>query len=72
MVGIEDPSLQGPDGPNYFEDAWNARAYLPVGHQRPIAREEVGLGIDYAIVRTQDQMHIHIGCISRDVRQRLQ
>jgi CDP-diacylglycerol pyrophosphatase len=72
IVGVEDPSLQDPDAPNYFEDAWNARAHLLNGGQRPLAHDEVGLGINSASLRSQDQLHIHIGCISRDVKQRIQ
>jgi CDP-diacylglycerol pyrophosphatase len=72
IVGVEDPLLQHPDAPNYFEDAWNARAYLLNGRQRPLAHDEVALGINSASLRSQDQLHIHIGCISRDVRQWIQ
>jgi CDP-diacylglycerol pyrophosphatase len=72
IVGVEDPSLQTSEAPNYFEDAWNARALLSDGRQRPLARDDVILVVNPRPWRSQDQLHIHIGCLPRRVRQRLQ
>jgi CDP-diacylglycerol pyrophosphatase len=72
IVGVEDPSLQTSEAPNYFEDAWNARAFLSDGRQKPLARDDVALAVNSRLSRSQDQLHIHIGCLSRRVRRMLQ
>jgi CDP-diacylglycerol pyrophosphatase len=72
IVGVEDPSLQTSEAPNYFEDAWNARAFLPNRRQRPLAHDDVGLAVNSRYTRTQDQLHIHIGCLYRREKQALQ
>jgi CDP-diacylglycerol pyrophosphatase len=72
IVGVEDPSLQTSEAPNYFEDAWNARGFLSDESQEPLARDNVVLAVNPRPWRSQDQLHIHIGCLSRRMRQRLQ
>jgi CDP-diacylglycerol pyrophosphatase len=67
VTGIEDPALLADAAPNYFAAAWNARDRLDsvIGH--PLRREAVGLAINSAIMRGQDQMHIHIECVKPGV-----
>jgi CDP-diacylglycerol pyrophosphatase len=72
IAGIEDPSLQAADAPNYFEDAWNARTFLSDETERPLARSDVALVVNSRASRTQDQLHIHLGCLSADVKRTLQ
>jgi CDP-diacylglycerol pyrophosphatase len=72
IVGIEDLSLQAADAPNYFEDAWNARAFLSDGAAGPPAREDVALVLNSRLTRSQDQLHIHLGCISGQAKRWLQ
>jgi CDP-diacylglycerol pyrophosphatase len=72
IPGIEDPSLQAADAPNYFEDAWNARAFLSDGVNKPLARDDVGLVVNSRLSRTQDQLHIHLGCLSAEAKRALQ
>ncbi len=63
IVGVEDPFLRSADAPNYFDAAWRARAFLKdAGGQAP-EHDAVGLFVNSAIVRTQDQLHIHVGCL---------
>ena len=71
-VGVEDPSLQTLDAPNYFEDAWNGRAFLSDGRQKALARNDVALAVNSRRSRSQDQLHIHIGCLSSEVKRTLQ
>jgi CDP-diacylglycerol pyrophosphatase len=71
-VGVEDPSLQSLGAANYFEDAWNARAFLWNGGKRPLAPDNVALAVNSRFSRSQDQLHIHIGCLAPDVKQALQ
>ena len=67
VTGIEDPALLADDSPNYFAAAWAARDRLDgvIGHS--LRRESVGLAINSAIMRGQDQMHVHIECVKPGV-----
>jgi CDP-diacylglycerol pyrophosphatase len=67
ISGIESPVLRGPGTLNFFDAAWKARAVLEtvVGH--PVAREFTGLAVNSISARSQDQLHIHIGCLRRFV-----
>jgi CDP-diacylglycerol pyrophosphatase len=63
IVGIEDPFLQSPQAPNYFDAAWRARAFLKDADGQAPERDAIALFVNSAIVRTQDQLHIHVGCL---------
>jgi CDP-diacylglycerol pyrophosphatase len=67
MAGIESGELLDPDTPNYFAEAWHARDLITtfVGHA--VARTAIGLAVNTARSRTQDQFHIHIECLRQDV-----
>jgi CDP-diacylglycerol pyrophosphatase len=67
MAGIESAELLDPDMPNYFAEAWRARDLITsfVGHEVP--RSAIGLAINTAHSRTQDQFHVHIECLRQDV-----
>jgi CDP-diacylglycerol pyrophosphatase len=72
ITGIEDPAVLNAATPNYFAAAWQARERLNaiVGH--PLRRDAVGLAINSAIARGQDQLHIHIECLQPHLYQALQ
>jgi CDP-diacylglycerol pyrophosphatase len=63
IIGVEDPFLQSPDAPNYFDAAWQARTFLKGANGREPERDEIALFVNSAVVRTQDQLHIHVGCV---------
>ncbi len=67
MAGIESSELLDPDTPNYFAEGWHSRDLLDrlVGH--PVPRADVGLAINTARSRSQDQFHVHIECLRQDV-----
>ena len=67
MNGTEGGELLDPDLPNYFAEAWHARDLVTrfVGHEVP--RTAIGLAVNTAHTRTQNQFHIHIDCLRRDV-----
>jgi CDP-diacylglycerol pyrophosphatase len=67
VTGIEDPAVLSDTSPNYFSAAWAARDRLDAVAGHPLRREAVGLAINSAIMRGQDQMHIHIECVKPDV-----
>jgi CDP-diacylglycerol pyrophosphatase len=63
IVGVEDPFLQSPESPNYFDAAWRARTFLKDADGQAPERDAIALFVNSAIVRTQDQLHIHMGCL---------
>jgi CDP-diacylglycerol pyrophosphatase len=63
IVGVEDPILQSPDAPNYFDAAWRARSYLEGADGRVPDRSAIALAVNSARNRGQDQLHIHVGCL---------
>jgi CDP-diacylglycerol pyrophosphatase len=69
ISGIEELGLAADGAPNYFDMAWSARSVLAREGRAPIAREDVALAVNSALARTQDQLHIHIGCLAKDVKQ---
>ena len=71
IVGLEDPWLRNPEAPNYFADAWESRKWLPAG-ARGLAHSDIALAVNSPLVRSQDQLHIHMGCASPQTRQVLQ
>ena len=70
ISGVESPLLLAPDAPNYWADAWNARsdveAALKKGHRTSLADYQIGLEINSAMRRSQEQLHIHIDCMRAD------
>ena len=68
IVGLEDPVLQSPETPNYFAAAWRARNMIATANRQPAARSQVALIVNSLIVRGQDQLHIHIGCLVPQAR----
>jgi CDP-diacylglycerol pyrophosphatase len=61
IAGIEDPFLQLAGAPNYFNAAWRARSFLRGADGRGPERDEIALVVNSAVVRTQDQLHVHVG-----------
>ena len=71
IVGIEDPLLQSAEAPNYFNAAWRARSFLNGADGRAREHDEIALVANSAAVRTQDQLHIHVGCLKTPARRML-
>lgn len=67
-TGVEDPFLQSEAAPNYFAAAWRARTFVKGPDGDPPARDEVVLVVNAQRARSQDQLHIHIGCLKPDAR----
>jgi CDP-diacylglycerol pyrophosphatase len=64
IFGIEDPSLYAPDVPNYFALAWAARRWLVTADGGAPADDRVALAVNSRLARSQDQLHVHIGCVA--------
>ena len=71
ITGIESPDLLKPETRNYWQDAWTARTFLDKRARQPVPREDVALAVNSIAGRSQDQLHIHIDCVRRDVRDAL-
>src|SRR5262245_2634070 len=64
VSGIECPFISTSAAPNYWQDAW--------GEARPrVQFANIGLGINAAIRREQDQLHIHMAGIHSGVQDQL-
>ena len=68
VSGIESLKLQSPDSPNYWQAAWEARRYIAREVGAAVARDDVGMAINSAYGRSQDQLHIHVDCVRPDVK----
>lgn len=68
ISGVEDPFLQSAEAPNYFADAWRSRSFLKGPDGSPPPRDDVALAVNSMGARSQDQLHIHIGCLRPDAR----
>ena len=67
LTGIEEPALLEPDAPNYFADAWAARSYVEAHLRRPLPREAVAIAVNSKYARSQNQLHLHVDCVDKDV-----
>jgi CDP-diacylglycerol pyrophosphatase len=67
IPGIESPIVRGPNAPNYFANAWGSRSLIDEAVHTQLPRDGVGLAINSAVGRSQDQLHIHFSCIRDDV-----
>jgi hypothetical protein len=67
ISGIESPALLRENAPNYWEAAWDARRFVEEGARRQLPRDKIGMAINSAASRSQDQLHIHVACIAPKV-----
>ena len=51
----------------YWEAAWDARRFVEEGARRQLPRDKIGMAINSAASRSQDQLHIHVACIAPKV-----
>jgi len=66
VAGIDDPNLGSADAENLFARAWDARKWSSVlGAMDP---DWISLALNSYAARSQDQLHIHIDCVDKDVR----
>jgi CDP-diacylglycerol pyrophosphatase len=67
VSGIEDPWLRSRAAPNYFADAWRERTLLEGPDGRPPATDDFALAVNSELTRSQDQFHIHLGCLAPSI-----
>jgi CDP-diacylglycerol pyrophosphatase len=68
IAGMESPDILAPDLPNYWPAAWDARRFVEARAKHAMGWDTIGLAINSALGRSQDQLHIHIDCVQPDVR----
>jgi CDP-diacylglycerol pyrophosphatase len=71
VPGIESPALLMPDAPNYWTPAWAARRNVLARAHRGLPRDAIGLAVNSAKGRSQNQLHIHVDCVRPDLRRYL-
>ncbi|WFU09188.1 CDP-diacylglycerol diphosphatase [Rhizobium sp. CB3090] len=62
VSGIEDPRLLAAGAPNYFDAAWRERSAGIGPRAWKGSPPDFALAINAASWRTQDRLHIHMGC----------
>ena len=67
VTGVEDPFVVDPAAPDYFAFAWAARDALAARLGGPLPREDVSIAINSEFARSQDQLHLHLDCLDKDV-----
>ncbi len=72
VTGIESPVLQAPTFPNIWAYAWKHRGLIAEAARRKLAWNEVGMAVNSAATRTQDQLHIHVDCVDPRLKAVLQ
>jgi CDP-diacylglycerol pyrophosphatase len=68
ISGIESSVLLNAGTPNYFAYAWQSRSFLEKRVRQTLPRDEIALAVNPPSNRSQDHLHIHIGCIKPEVR----
>jgi CDP-diacylglycerol pyrophosphatase len=71
VTGVEDPAAVDPSAPDYFAFAWTARDALAARLGGPLPREDVSIAINSEFARSQDQFHLHLDCLDKDVAAKL-
>ncbi|WP_462120640.1 CDP-diacylglycerol diphosphatase [Methylorubrum extorquens] len=67
-IHLEAPELQQARGATYLQEALAARRYVVDALGGRLAIEDVGLAVNSAGGRSQDQLHIHLDCVKPGVR----
>lgn len=68
VAGMESPALSQPGSPDYFRYAWENRDYVSRALDAHVPDALMSLAINSAKGRSQNQLHIHIDCISQAMR----
>ena len=68
ITGIESPAILAPGATNYFAHAWDAVTLVDERLGRVLPRRDLALAINSESGRSQNQLHIHIDCISMSAR----
>jgi CDP-diacylglycerol pyrophosphatase len=67
ITGIEDPQVLAPDAPKVFAVAWGAKALVEARLHVVLPRQAVAIAMNSKWARSQDQLHLHVDCVARNV-----
>jgi CDP-diacylglycerol pyrophosphatase len=67
VSGIEAPEILYAGSPEYWQYAWNATRDVEARLKTSLDANQLGLEINSARRRSQNQLHIHIDCMRADV-----
>ena len=67
ITGIEDPQMLAPDAPKVFAAAWGAKALVEARLHLVLPRKAVAIAINSKWARSQEQFHLHVDCVARNV-----
>lgn len=68
ITGIESPALLDPATHNFFADAWGEKGDVDSRLSHPVPRDGLSLAVNAQQARSQNQLHIHVDCLSADAR----
>jgi CDP-diacylglycerol pyrophosphatase len=71
VSGIDSRDLDGPGAEDWFAEAWATRRFIFDRLQKKLGPDEIGLAINASAIVSQDQLHIHVDCISAAARDAL-
>lgn len=67
ITGIESPALQRANVPRFFALAWDERKHLSRELGQPIKERYLSMAVNSKYGRSQNQLHIHLACLAREV-----
>ncbi|TPK94564.1 CDP-diacylglycerol diphosphatase [Mesorhizobium sp. B2-4-12] len=67
VAGLESPLAQSIAGAQLWSAAWEARRKVEAQLGRRLPRSAIGLAVNSRNERSQDQLHIHVDCLSKSV-----
>lgn len=67
VAGIESPEVLYAGSPEYWKGAWNAGRFVDAKLGTQLAAYQLGLEINSARQRSQNQLHIHVDCMRTDI-----
>jgi CDP-diacylglycerol pyrophosphatase len=67
ITGIEDPQMLAQDAPKVFAAAWGAKALVEARLHETLPRQAVAIAINSKWARSQDQFHLHVDCVAKNV-----
>ncbi|TNV19109.1 CDP-diacylglycerol diphosphatase [Buttiauxella sp. B2] len=71
MKGMESPELLQAKTANFLWLAWQQRNFMSLHRGTQVPDDVISLTINSTTGRTQNQLHIHISCLRKDVRGQL-
>jgi CDP-diacylglycerol pyrophosphatase len=68
ITGIESAALLDPATHNFFADAWAEQGDVDARLPHALPRDGLSLAVNAQQARSQNQLHIHVDCLSADAR----